>query len=1604
MMNNRFSIRLKRIPLSGLLFALAMAGVLLPSRADNIALNSSAPGPTPTTGSCDSIAFSITLNSAANQAPTKANPNPTPVVAPGTYHVHFGNFGDPQFTVKADGTIQNDLFYGMPTTFSNNGYSITFSWTYNDTAWTTCDDAADYNPPYPYNPISAQPPYEYLRDTQSESFFAEGPLPVPPGKQFWNRSITIQDFFYHNWVWNIYGDKTFKTHQGDQNTGSDVVRPAQSFIRHYVVKLPAGSDQSPPPCSGGCSSCSPKMATYSFDSLRGSLRVMDTPVSYSPPVGAGMGFTITYNQGDVGQEPLPFLSNLGNQFTYGYLSYISNTPASGAVTRFVPGGGLENYPDFNASTASVDIAGSASATSAPERNSHAVLSWNGDTQIYTLVLPDGSSQVYGRAVTDPNGVPLFLITSQTDAQGNTLTYGYDSLNRLVSLTDALNQITTFGYQNGDQYKITLVTDPFGRSARFQYDSQGRLTYSTDTMGLVSNYGYDATNFLNQLTTPYGTTTFTTDFDAFHHGVNATNPLNQTERIEVRYNSVPTIADTDTVPAATNILATATGLSSGNSYYWTRRQYTATPDYTQATITHWMKGSAGLTDIVDSVKKPLEGRVWYNYQGQTQPDYLSDEASSSPTLTARLLDGGATQASYATYTSTGLITQSVDPRGRTTNYNYDPNNGIDLLTVTQTNGAGQDLLSTMAYNSQHEPLTSVDASGQTTTMTYNAAGQPLTRQNPKLETTTMAYDTKGYLLSVTGPVSGAKTTYTYDSFGRVATIQDSEGYVTTSGYDASDRPTSISYPDGTSDQTFYANLDVDHTVDRQGRVTRNTYDAIRELLTTTDPLGRTTQYSWCTCGGLSTLKDANGNVTTWNLDIMGRVTGKVYADSSQITYTYENNLSRLHSMTDANGNGATYSYNSDNTLASTAYTPGSGIAATPNVSFTYDTPYNRVLTMVDGSGVTTYSYNAITGTAVMGAGRLSGLSAPVFGTGKTAALTYAYDALGRVVTRGIDQATTNANNVATTFDTLGRVTNVSNPLGAFVYAYVNATSRLSGVTYPTGTGLSTSYSYYPSSDSQDFERLQGITNLKGSTQLSNFQYTYNPVGTIAKWTQQSDSSTAVVNTLSYDGADQLTGNAQSGGATTAYGYAYDPSGNRLTGSVGSTTTVGQFNNLNQLKETTTSATSTTVAGHTSAAVSSLNVNAVPATITGSTNFTANVPLPSGTNIFSVVARPTSGSIATQKYQVVTTGSAPTVLSYDKNGNVLTDENGNKYQWDALNRLTKITYPVAVGGNSTFAYDGLSRRVQIVDTTSGGIVTTKNYLWIGSEIAEERNASNAVTKRFLPQGEQQAGANYYYTKDHLGSTRELLDGSGTLLTRYGYDSFGRTTTSYLSGTHDATFQWDEMMRHQASNLYLTRNVPGLDGREYNTDTGDWISRDAAGERGGINLYGYCGNNPILYRDTFGLACGVVVKQLYPSLFRGGDLVGHEWIEWPGGSAGFWPGKGCASPFVAPPVEEVPDEMEDPGLHPGAAKEALTWATEKVDTGEIQAGPDKGTKCCKATCAQIVKCMMFFQITQQYNLFTHNCYGGVSDRLNACCLTKSNMMAQHGGRGKGASTPGN
>ena len=96
--------------------------------------------------------------------------------------------------------------------------------------------------------------------------------------------------------------------------------------------------------------------------------------------------------------------------------------------------------------------------------------------------------------------------------------------------------------------------------------------------------------------------------------------------------------------------------------------------------------------------------------------------------------------------------------------------------------------------------------------------------------------------------------------------------------------------------------------------------------------------------------------------------------------------------------------------------------TPSVSYTYDPSYLRLSSMTDGIGTTLYSYYPITPVPRLGAGKLASTKGgPLF----TETVSYAYDELGRPVSREINGVTSSV-----AFDAGGRMKQETNALGTF----------------------------------------------------------------------------------------------------------------------------------------------------------------------------------------------------------------------------------------------------------------------------------------------------------------------------------------------------------------------------------------------------------------------------------------------------------------------------------------------------------------------------------------------------------------------------------------------
>jgi RHS repeat-associated protein len=1180
------------------------------------------------------------------------------------------------------------------------------------------------------------------------------------------------------------------------------------------------------------------MPQYTISLLRVSLIVADVPLGYAPPIGPEVEFRISYNELDPYKSGPFFNSNLGNQWSCEWISYVlddTNTP-NADVKVVLTDGGVHVYGGFDPNT----------QTYAVQQKSQGTMVKTSATS-YQVTYKDGSKAIFSQP-DNANGVRRVFLTKNIDPQGNALTFTYDS-SRLVSVQDAIGQVTTLSYGSTNSsdslfYKITKVTDPFRRYATFQYNSSGQLTNITDEIGIPSSLTYgnggSEADFISSFTTPYGTTTFTNGTGAGNvRWIEVTDPLGAKERVEfILGGGGPDSVPDDQIPTGMN---TANyWLSYRTTYFWDQKameQYQP-GDYSKATRYVWLMSAVSyeiVGSILNAIISPLESSVWYNYTNQ--PNGIMEGTINQPTAIARVLDDGSTQLQQYQYNAIGKPIQAIDPVGRTTLYTY-ATNLVDLLTVGQLADGQTNVLGQFTYNSKHQPLTYVDAAGQTTHLGYNTNGQLTAVTNALNQVITLAYDTNSYLTNISGALPYAPISATYDGYGRVRTVTDSEGYAVTYDYDAMDLPTKVTYPDGTYEQLVYKNLEPVLSRDRMGRWTAAAYNARRQLTAIEDALGRVTTFERCSCGALDSITDPLGRTTTFLRDVQKRVTTKIYPDGTQLNYAYETNTSRLKSMTDAKNQTTVYNYYNDDNLKQVSYQ--NAVVATPSVSLTYDTNYNRLLTMTDGIGTTTYSHYSVTN-GQLGAGRLASVTGPL----SNSTVTYYYDALGRMTNRAINGMAQKVK-----YDNLGRVTMVTNALGSFTNVYVRATGMIATNLYPNGQKAV--FSYYGTNND---ERLQQIQNLTASGQnLSAFSYAYNANGEITNWTEQADNNTPTVQVEEYDPVNQLISSTVHNGSIAGsvlkqFIYNYDAAGNRTAEQIQSSAntspavSASSHNNLNQLTSLTGNSGPVRFRG-TLDSTGMVTVAGSPATMISHTNFVGYANVNTGTNVVSVVASDYNSHSRTNNYQIVVTnnGVAKTI-TYDLNGNetsMVTATSTNTYTWDAANRMVSFSGPT---NQSLFTYDGLGRRVQIIEKQNGVAVSTNKFLWCGAGLCEQRDLTGGtVVKRFFGEGEQISGVNYYFTRDHLGSVREMTDGNGTIQARYDYDPYGRRTK--ISGSLDADFSYAGMYYHAASGLNLTYFRP------YDADLGRWLSRDPIGEMGGVNLYGYVLNNPLNWLDPLGL----------------------------------------------------------------------------------------------------------------------------------------------------------
>ena len=758
---------------------------------------------------------------------------------------------------------------------------------------------------------------------------------------------------------------------------------------------------------------------------------------------------------------------------------------------------------------------------------------------------------------------------------------------------------------------------------------------------------------------------------------------------------------------------------------------------------------------------------------------------------------------------------------------------------------------------------------TTAYTWDSYGNMVTETSPRGTVTTKTWDYSQFALGELKQVSEgdkAPTAFAYyEPSGLMKTLTTpapntagGTATVTTSWtYDNLGNILTETMPGNNAAQTITTTF---------GYTTDGSYSqtaAIGQPLTSTDNLGKVTHFRYDSRGNSLSMTDAIGNETDFTYNIADQplqttspATGQQGSGRSSSVSAYLYSGGPLLSATSYDESGAAirqvnYAYGSEGEML------GVSGSAEP-VTYTYDSQY-RLSTLTDGGGHTTRYYykqqgylDAVTYPGYIGPAPAYNATLDGYNniTGKDSIRFSSYDRNGNVLMRidgnsvetdytysadpqslltlihyvypaGYTGGTTS--DVSLAYDAYGRRAGMTDGTGSQSYAYDDADDALSVTTGYTGLPVqSITYGYYPDGSRQSM-----------STPAGSFSYSYDAVGRMtglsnpfseaSSWGYQDNNwlsfqgDTGIATYLNHTARGEL--HAATNVLTRGNGYAVF---NSTRDGVGNATTVNA------------------------------NLTSAPATYTGYTynqydtrnQLTQEQSQRAGgyTNTFGYdggtvtgAGDPTTFRGATRTFNADNQDAAGT---YDGNGNPAANS-GQVLAFDPESRLTRYGNRLACGytgeglrawkqgssGRTYFLYDG-SEPVCELDST--GAVTATNTFGVNGLLSRHTGAGSA-----------------FYACDLSGNVAQRATASGVSLSADQYDAFGaRQSTSTSADVFGFAGQWGGYTDAETGLVLMTH-------RYYDPNAGRFITRDPIGYNGGINLYAYTENNPVVGGDPTGLS---------------------------------------------------------------------------------------------------------------------------------------------------------
>ena len=1007
------------------------------------------------------------------------------------------------------------------------------------------------------------------------------------------------------------------------------------------------------------------------------------------------------------------------------------------------------------------------------------------------------------------------LVSQTDANGNTTTYSYDSLNRLVGQSDGESDSTSTELNNYGQ--PTLSTDANHNQTVYGYDNAGNSLSVYDPSGTTTTNAYSApvtvgNAYLGAMPVmqaqlapyvPYTVVTLS--------GYNTTGPIlgdlmrtteeaqdgngnlfgtaattsyqydpngNRTAEIKTRTTStgLETIFTAYTYDAENRVLTTTVSATNNEAQSLAPQTTTVTYNALGKPATSTDAANHTTTSVYDFNGNLIEteypdGTVSRTvYDGFGRQQWVQDRA---------LPAGGSNTVAPATlsvYDASGRVVRTERCGGVQLNWTTaaQPGDYVGLAgqikmtvvnpgTVLSTNQTFYDLVGNVQFTA--------DARGALTQYQYDGANR---------RTNVLVY--LGYTNpSGTKPVpSGAAqcTSYTYDGNGNQLTVMDAAGNIVTNVYDEANQLVEVDYPTASgyaSRHTSYDGLGRKiQENDEAGVATAYLYDFRGLLLSVTLAAGTTQQvttvYSYDEVGNEISQTDAANHSTTFQYDALGRRIGRTLPGKQSESFAYDPSGNQIY-HTNFSGVVITNQFDVDNRLLS---------CSAPGYQSTYAySPTGLRTSMVDASGSSTYTYDGLS--------RLTNKVVNWTG-GRAVALNYQYDALGSLT--NLWSSTAGGVTNAYLYDTLGRLTTVvASNVTAVSYGY-DVVGNLQGLRY--ANGVTNLYQY----DSRN--RLTNAVWRSATAALAIFAYTVAPTG----------NRTALAETV---GGNSRTYN-------WAYDYLYRMRGETFGGAgfMGSPSVTYGFD---------------AVGNRTNRASSISTIE--PQQFT----YTANDWLASDTN--------------------------------DLNGNTTVSGTTN-YQYDVLGHLTNV---LRNGQQILITYDGDGNRVSksANGTTNYYLVDDRNPSGYSQVLEEWASTGTPALSRvynyglaLISQRQVSSGTISYYGTDGHGSTRFLTDTNGTVTDAYTFDAYGLAIPSAGYGSTPNNYLYcGQQFDSDLGFYYLRARYYKPDtGRFWTMDTYDGTSEDPLS----LHKYLYCQGDPIngidpdgfTWQTDFGRAVEKVIRQ--------------------------------------------------------------------------------------------------------------------------------------------------